>query len=457
MRRKFIERVVARRESPADLRLEGLELRVHAIAPEPFAEIDERGRVRGAEAGIEHDDGRNHDENRNPRVRARGRDPAVASTVVGGRRVATACLVGLTCVLTVFSAVALWLRALVLNTDSYVRAIAPVLDHPEVRDALSQAIVDALYSHVDVTAQLSAALPKSAAEFAPTLAAGIRTTAVEVASAALATPAARTAWRDANRVAHDQLVRELEGRGQLVTTARGEVAIDTGPLAAAVLRALDSHGIHLFDAIPVSTLDQRFVLFRSTALTRAQRATHLLDELATWLPIATVAAGAGAIAASTRRRRTVEHLVLAVATTMVVVSIGAAVGRSFYLARVGAAYHTIAAAPFDALVHPLRLYAQVIFAVTVALFVALWLAASQTAVERERRAGSLAFALVRQHAHAFAIGGAAVGAVLLVAWDRPRPLVVFVLLGVLALWEVLCFVAGATGPRAGGTHPAAPD
>jgi hypothetical protein len=376
---------------------------------------------------------------------------------VGGRRVATGCLVGLTCLLTLVSAVALWLRALVLNTDSYVRAIGPVIDRPEVRDALADAIVTALYRHVDVTAQLSHALPKRAAEFAPTLAAGIRTTAVEVASAALATAAARTAWKEANRVAHDQVVRELEGKGALVTTPRGEVAIDTGPLAASVRRALDDNGIHVFDAIPAAALDQRFVLFRSTALTRAQRATHILDELATWLPIATVGVGVGAIAASVRRRRTVEHLALAVAIAMVGVSIGAAVGRAFYLARVGAAYHTIAAAPFDALVHPLLFWARVTFAVAAAAFVVLWLAASETTVARERRAGALAFDLVQRHARPLAVGGAAIAAVVLVAWDRPRPLVVFALLGVLALWEVLCVTAGAAGRHGGSPHPTAAD
>ena len=67
--------------------------------------------------------------------------------------------------------------------------------------------------------------------FAPTLAAGIRTTSVQIASAALATSAVRTAWRQANRVAHDQIVRVLEGKGTVVTTAKGEVAINTGPLA----------------------------------------------------------------------------------------------------------------------------------------------------------------------------------------------------------------------------------
>ena len=97
-------------------------------------------------------------------------------------------------------------------------------DHPAVREALATTIVDELYNHVDVTAQLKAALPKSAAVFAPTLASGIKTTSVQIASAALATSAVRTAWRQANRIAHSQIVRVLEGQGTVLTTAKGEVA-----------------------------------------------------------------------------------------------------------------------------------------------------------------------------------------------------------------------------------------
>ncbi|MDP9334167.1 MAG: hypothetical protein M3Q30_12795, partial [Actinomycetota bacterium] len=285
---------------------------------------------------------------------------------MSGRRIATACLIGVTCLLTLLSAVALWMRALVLSTDAYVRAVGPVLDRPEVRDALAETIVEALYSHVDVTARLRAALPKDAAEFAPTLAASIRATSVQVASAALATPAASRAWREANRVAHDQLVRVLEGKGEVVTTTNGEVAIDTGALATAVRHALDSRGIRVFDNVPTAALEQRFVLFRSPDLMRAQRATRLLDELATWLPLATIAAGAGAIVSSTRRRRTVEHLAVGVSVVMVLISVGAAVGRTYYLSRVGSAHRVIAAAPFDALVGPLRAGARLTFAVALA-------------------------------------------------------------------------------------------
>src|SRR5438552_518456 len=347
------------------------------------------------------------------------------------------------------------MRSLVLNTDAYVRAVGPVLDRREVRDALAETIVSARYNHVDVTARLRGALPESAAEFAPTLAASIRATSVQVASAALATPAASRAWREANRVAHDQLVRVLEGKGEVVTTTNGEVAIDTGALATAVRHALDSRGIRVFDKVPTAALEERFVLFRSTDLIRAQQATRLLDDLATWLPLATIAAGAGAIVTSTRRRRTVAHLAVGVATVMVLISVGAAVGRAYYLARVGAAHRVIAGAPFDALVGPLRAGTRLTFAVALATFVIVWLSASRTLVARERRARVIVVELMQRNARPLAIAGASIAAVVLVAWDRPRPLVVFSTVAAVVLWEALCLAAGRVGPQGGTGGPTA--
>lgn len=378
---------------------------------------------------------------------------------MGGRRVATVGLIGLTCVLTLVSALALWLRALVLDTDSYVRAIGPVIDQPEVRAALADQIVATLYDHVDVAAQLRAALPASAAPFAPTLAASIRATSVQVASAALATEAVRAAWKNANRVAHDQVVHVLEGKGEVVTTANGEVAVDTGALAVAVRHQLDDNGIRLFDAVPLDALDQRFVLFRSTDLAHAQRATRALDEVATWLPFLAVAAGVGAIVASERRRRTGAYIAIGVAVVMVVIAIGVAIGRSYYLARVGAQYRTIAAAPFDALVGPLRAWTRATFVVALGALVALWFTGSAQLLAREEWARARITGLLRRYVRACAIAGAMLAAVVLVTWDKPRPFVVYSTVVLLVLWELLCYAVGrSTGPPFGGTgDPAPPD
>jgi hypothetical protein len=349
-------------------------------------------------------------------------------------------LVVLTCVLVLLSALAVWLRALVLDTNAYVRAVGPVLERPDVRDALADQIVNELYGHVDVVAALQKALPSSADQFAPTLAASIKSTSVQLAAAALATKQVQHVWRDANRLAHDQIVHVLEGRDNFVSTTNGEIAIDTGALAGEVRDALDGAGIHLFDSVPVSELNQRFVLFRSTDLQHAQVATRILDDVGTWLPVVTVIFGAAAIALAHRRRRCVEQLAIGVALAMVLIVVGLAIGRAQYLdAAANVVERPIAEAPFDALVRPLRTGVRMIFGLAVIAWLVAFLGASRAVRAQEEHARTVFVDAIRRYARPLAWAGGGLAAVVLVAWDRPRPATVALVLGGLALWEVIVY------------------
>jgi hypothetical protein len=343
-----------------------------------------------------------------------------------------------TIVLTFFSAFAIWLRSLVLNTDAYVRAVGPVLENQQLRDALADEIVAQLYQQVDVAKLLRESLPSRAAEFAPTIAAGIRDTSTALASKALGTAPVERAWRDVNRIAHQQIVKILEGKGKLVSTKNGEVSIDTGPLTAEVRTALDTAGIHVFDDVNTGQLKDRFVLFKSTDLQHLQLATSILNRLGFWLPILAFAAGAGAIACSPHRRRTIEILALGIAATMVLVVTLVAVGRSFYLGAVGRNIaHPIVAVPFDALVAPLRKYCRLVFIAALIVWAVAWLTASRAVVTREHEAQAAAFDVMRRFARPLAIGGIVAAALVLIAWSRPGPLQVLIILLVLAAWEAL--------------------
>lgn len=342
----------------------------------------------------------------------------------------------LACLLLFASVFAVWMRALVLNTDSYVRAVGPLIEKPALRDEVSQQVVDALYAHVDVTRLLRESLPAKARVLAPTLAQGIHDTAIQLTTSALATSAVRRVWEEANRVAHDQVVRVLEGNGKVLTTARGEVAVNLRPIAEQVRHTLDRHGVTVFDSAPVSALDQRFVLFRSSDLTRAQRATRLLDELATWLPVVTILTAAGAVALSESRRRAIGRACLGAAATMVVCTIVIAIGRSLYLDRVGSAIPRAAAAvPFDGLVRSLRMWVRILFVVAVLGWFATWFAGSRELMAREHEVRLAVGRLVRAHRRVLAGTGLVVAALALVGWDRPSPAAVFGVLVVLAAWE----------------------
>ena len=353
----------------------------------------------------------------------------------------------LACLLAFVSVFAVWTRSLVLDTDAYVRAVGPLIERPALRDELASRIVDELYAHVDVPRLLRDALPARADVLAPTLAQGIHDTSVQLASAALGTPAVRRVWEDANRVAHYQVVNVLEGKETVLTTNRGEVSIGLGSLAQQMRRALDADGVRVFDAVPASALDRRFVLFRSADLARAQRATRLLDDLGTWLPVATVIVAAGAIALARRRRRSAERLLLGLALTMVVVIICVALGRSYYLAHVGNGIPRPAAAvPFDGLVRSLRFWTRVLFGAAVLGWLVVWLAGARAVAPQERRMRLALFRVARAERRLLAGAGIVVAAIVLVGWDQPGPSVVASVGVALVLWELLLVALARAGP-----------
>ena len=353
------------------------------------------------------------------------------------RVAASVVLIALVALLMLASVVAVWMRALVLNTDSYVRAVSPLIEKPALRDEVAQKVVDELYAHVDVTRLLTESLPKNARVLAPTLAQGIHDTAIQLASSALSTSAVHRVWAEANRVAHDQLVHILRGKEAVFTTARGEVAVDLRPIAEQVRKALHDHGVGLFDGVSISTLDEKLVLFRSRDLARAQRATSALDALHIWLPVLTMVAIAGVVALSGERRRAIGRVCLVIAATMVVLTIGIAVGRSYYLDRVGSVISRAAAAvPFDGLVRSLRMWVRILFVVSLLGWLATWSAGSRDLMAREHDIRVALGGYARRYGRVLAGSGVVVAALVLVVWDQPSPRAVFGVLLALALWEL---------------------
>ncbi|WP_313556582.1 hypothetical protein [Miniimonas arenae] len=149
-----------------------------------------------------------------PRPRARG----------GVRSVLAGVLVTLGAILALVSVLAFWVNGLVRDTDLYVQTVAPLIDDPAVQAAVADAATDAALDALDLQTRAS----NGAEELAQSLGLGPRvsdltdTAATALAGAAesrvtglidrvVASPQFATAWEEANRVAHDQIVDRLTG------------------------------------------------------------------------------------------------------------------------------------------------------------------------------------------------------------------------------------------------------
>jgi hypothetical protein len=127
-----------------------------------------------------------------------------------------------------------WVNRQALNTENWVNTSSKLLENKQVQEQVSTFLVNQLYANVDVEAELKEALPPQAQALAGPAAGGLRQLAQQVAERALATPQVQAIWADANRAAHERLLRVIDGGGSVVSTGEGEVTLHLGTLVTQI-------------------------------------------------------------------------------------------------------------------------------------------------------------------------------------------------------------------------------
>jgi hypothetical protein len=99
------------------------------------------------------------------------------------RTVLASLLIVIACVLAPLSAVAVWTKNLVTNTDRYVRTVAPLASEPAIQHALADKITSKIFANVDVQALYNRAVDALAKQgLPPNAVAQLRTLSVPVAN-----------------------------------------------------------------------------------------------------------------------------------------------------------------------------------------------------------------------------------------------------------------------------------
>ena len=198
------------------------------------------------------------------------------------------------------AALALWVNRQALNTDAWTNTSGRLLENKNVQKALSVFMVEQLFDNVDVAGQLQTVLPPQAAALAGPAAAGLRELAGRLAPQLLASPTVQNAWRLANRTAHQELLKVINGGSSTISTANGEVVLNLRPLIDRLAAALGvekqvqaarnqlqgTSGANARNAIQqrlnvtLPATSGRVVLMRSDQLKTVQSVAHAIRPLA---------------------------------------------------------------------------------------------------------------------------------------------------------------------------------
>lgn len=432
------------------------------------AETAELARLRARVAELESQ----HSEPRSRRRVDRAASVRAASAVI---------LIVLACLLAPFSVVAVWASTQISDTEQYVRTVAPLVEDPAVQRAVSDEVTTAILDRLDVeavTAEMLATIadgprvPPRVADALPALAApiadGIDGFVHDRVAAVVASPTFATVWTQANRVAHEQLVRLLEGNeGGIVSAQDGAVTLHLGPIIAEVEKRLVAQGFTLASNLP--PIDRSLVLVRSDTVTSAQAFYGVLNSLGTWLPVIALVLLTFGVYLARDHRRALLSGALGVAGAMLALGVLLAIGRLLYLDAVptNVVSDDAAASVFDTLVRFLRSGIRATAALALVVALAAFMVGPSTVVVRVRKALAMGLSSLGNradgagwstgrpgawtvaHKRAVELAVVVLGALILTFWAQPTAAgVVTLALVALLVLAVVEIVAALAPPSA---------
>jgi lipoprotein signal peptidase len=306
----------------------------------------------------------------------------------------------------------IWINRQALNTDNWVNTSDQLLQNEQVQEQLSIFLANELFANVNVQAELQKALPPRLAPLAGPAAGGLHQLAPQVAQKVLATPQVQSLWSDANRAAHEALLKILDGGGSTVSTGGGEVTLDLGSLVAQIGAQLGVGG-KIASKVPAGAGEM--TILKSDQLSAAQSIAKLIRRAPVVLTLlALLLYGLAVYLAGPRRRQALRSVgfSLIVAGAVALIVRGIAAGYVVDALAGSASVRPAAEAVWEVGTSLLVTVADSAIAFGILLVIGAWLAGSTRAAVALRREAS---PYVREHrAGAYAVAGAVYLA--LIAW-----------------------------------------
>jgi hypothetical protein len=391
------------------------------------------------------------------------------------RTIIAALLIVVACVLAPLSVVAVWTRNLVTNTDRYVETVTPLASNPDVQNAITNTITAQVFRYLDVQTVVTQAADALDSR-APRAADGLRTLSGPIANGVqsfartqvanvVSSDAFARAWAEANRVAHQELVKALTGEGGSLTVKDNTVSINLAAFIQTVKQQLVANGFTLAGRIP--EVNASFTIFRSDQIQRVHNGFHLLNVLGVWLPIIVLLLIAIGVYVAGSHRRALIGAGLGLAIGMLVLALGLAIFRTVYLNSVPPDLlpHDAAAALYDTLVRFLRTGLRTVAVLGLVVAAGAFLSGGSVTAVRTRQglkgaidwlrsgATSIGFrtgpvgSWVHAHKPALRIGAVAVAGLALVFWGQPTGKVIILLAALLLVVLGIIEFLGQPAPR----------
>jgi hypothetical protein len=217
-----------------------------------------------------------------------------------GRTIGVRALLVLGVLLTVVSILSTYIKREALDQGQFEQTSRALIESPAIQEQVSAVMVDALFSNVDVSAELKGNLPENLQPLAVPLAGISQGFADTAAQKLLARPRVQDTFVALASASQSQVVKVLHGDTTALETTDGNVVLDLRPL---VLKLGDRFGFVENLAAKVPQDSAQITILKSDNLNTAQTITHWLEQVANFVWILALACWVGAVWLARGRRR----------------------------------------------------------------------------------------------------------------------------------------------------------
>jgi hypothetical protein len=286
--------------------------------------------------------------------------------------------------LTTPAGVAYWGQRTLNDGQRYLDTVGPLVDSPQVQEAISTKVIDAIEAQVDIEAILNDVFAgvitdrPRLQELVGPLSGAVDGLIEREVREFVASDAFADVWVRVNTRAQQTLVRVLKGESTGAVSAQGDqVVLDVSDVIDQVKARLVARGLTVVQNVPIPETDKQIVLLDAPQLDRARTIYAFANPLARWLIVVVVALYLAAFLLARRRPRMTVIVGVVVAANALLVAFCLSVGRQLFIDKLaGSDFGPASAVFYDTLLSYLERGWKVLLWLGLILVVAGWFTGS---------------------------------------------------------------------------------
>jgi hypothetical protein len=241
-------------------------------------------------------------------------------------------------VLTTPAAIAYWGQRTLNDGERYLQTVGPLVESPEVQQAISTTVTDAIEKQVDVEAVLNNVFagvitqrPRLEQLVGP-LSGAINGLIEREVAAFVASDTFEDIWIAVNTRAQQALVRLLQGdESGAISLQDGKVVLDLSDVIDEVKNRLVARGLTVVENVPIPEVDKQIVLLEAPQVEQLRTIYAFANPVAQWLIVVVAALYLAAFLLARRRPRMAVGIGVGLALNALLVAFALSVGRQLFV------------------------------------------------------------------------------------------------------------------------------